>query len=62
MHPMIVMALASEAERERKREQPKLQRRSLTRAERSAGSDDARSPSGFARLLAAGLSLAIRPS
>jgi hypothetical protein len=61
MHPKMMIALANEVERDRQREREQVERRSLARADRSAGSPGFGSASPFARLIA-GISLRPRLS
>jgi len=57
MHPMMMMALANEVERERQNERRKLQVRSQVLADPGQGSNGARAASGLGRRLVAGISL-----
>lgn len=61
MHPMMIMAVAREVERERGLDRHKVQLRSLALANRGQGFDGSHA-SGFARRLLAGISLRPRLS
>jgi hypothetical protein len=62
MHPMMVMTVAREVERERQRDRHTVQLRSLALANRAHGFDGSHAASGFARRLLAGISLRLRLS
>jgi hypothetical protein len=62
MHPMMIIAVAREVERERQRDWHKLQRRSLALANSARGFDGSHAASGFGRRLLAGTSLRPRLS
>lgn len=57
MHPMMIMAVAREVERERQRERHEVERRSLALANRAHGFEGSRPASGFARRLPARIGL-----
>jgi hypothetical protein len=61
MHPMMIMAVGREVERERQRDGDRVQL-SLALANRSRGVDGARAASGVARRWLAGISLRPRLS
>ena len=62
MHPMMIMALAGEVERERRRERQAVALRSLALANRAQGVDASDAGRGFARRLLAGFGLRPRLS
>jgi len=62
MHPMTILAVARDVERERQRDRHKVQLQSLALADRAQGIDGSRAASGFARRLLAGISLRPRLS
>jgi hypothetical protein len=62
MHPMMIMALAGEVERERRRDRHTVQLRSLALANRAQSFDGSHAASGFARRLLAGFGLRPRLS
>ena len=62
MHPTMMMALASEVERDRQNERHKLHIRSQVLADPSQGSSSARAAGGLARRLIAGIGLRPRLS
>jgi hypothetical protein len=62
MHPMMIMAVAREVERERQRDRHEVQLRSLALANRAQGFDGSHAASRFARRLLAGISLRPRLS
>jgi hypothetical protein len=55
MHPMMIMAVAREVERERQRDRHKVQLRSPALATRAQSFDVSHAASGFARRLLAGI-------
>jgi hypothetical protein len=57
MHPMMIMAVAREAERERARERNQVKLRALAVANRAGGFTRSHGASGFARRLFVGISL-----
>ena len=62
MHPMMIMALAGEVERERQRDRHTAQLRSLALANHAQGFDGSHAARGFARRLLAGVRLRPRLS
>ena len=62
MHPKMMIALATEVERDRQHERRQLERRSLAQAARGLGPDGSVAASAFARRLVAGISLRPRVS
>jgi hypothetical protein len=62
MHPTMIMAVAREVERERRRDGHEFSRRSRALGNRAHGFDGWPAPGGFARRLLAGISLLPRPS
>jgi hypothetical protein len=62
MHPMMIMAVVREVDRERQRDRDTVQPRSLAVANHAQGFDGSRAPSGVARRLFASISLRPRPS
>jgi hypothetical protein len=62
MHPMMIMAVAREVERERQHDRHQVQLRSLALANRARGFDGSPAAGGFARRLLAGISLRPRLS
>lgn len=62
MHPMIIMAVAREAEWERRRDQRKIHLRSLALANRAQGVDGSHTTSRVARGLLVGIGLRPRLS
>jgi hypothetical protein len=57
MHPMMIMAVAREVERDRQHDRNKVQLQSLVLANRAPGFDCSPATSGFERRLLAGISL-----
>ena len=62
MHPMMIMSLAGEVERERRREREAVQLRSLALANRAQGVEGSDAARGIARRLLAGVGLRPRLS
>lgn len=62
MHPMMIMAVAREVERERRRDRDSVQLRSLALANRAHGFGGFCAPSRVARRLSVGISLRPRVS
>jgi len=62
MHPKMMIALATEVQRDRESERQRVELRSLARANRAQGFDGSHAASGFARRLLAGTSLRSRLS
>lgn len=62
MHPMMIMAVAREVERERQRDRHKVQLRSLALANRAQRFEGSCAEGGLARRLLVGISLRPRLS